>query len=42
MFNLGNYQLLPIFLVSIVVILAANEIGRWLGVRASNRSEGKS
>ena len=27
MFNLGNYQLLPIFLVSIVVILAASEIG---------------
>jgi hypothetical protein len=40
MFNLGNYQLLPIFLISIVVILAASEIGRWLGVRASNRSEG--
>jgi hypothetical protein len=42
MFNLGNYQLLPIFLVSIVVILTASEIGRWLGVRASNRSEGNT
>jgi hypothetical protein len=40
MFNLSNYQLLPIFLVSIIVILAASEIGCWLGVRAGNRSEG--
>lgn len=39
MFNLGHYQLLPIFLVSIIVILAASEIGRWLGVQAGNRSE---
>jgi CDP-diglyceride synthetase len=39
MFNLSNYQLLPIFLLSIMVILAASEIGRWLGVRAGNRSE---
>jgi hypothetical protein len=31
--DLNDYQLLPIFLVSIVVILAAAEIGRWLGVR---------
>jgi hypothetical protein len=38
MFNLSNYQLLPIFLVSIVVILAASEVGRWLGVR-TGRSE---
>jgi uncharacterized membrane protein len=40
MFNLSNYQLLSIFLVSIIVILAASELGRWLGVRAGNRSEG--
>jgi hypothetical protein len=39
MFNLSNYQLLPIFLVSIVVVLAASEIGRWLGGRAGNRRE---
>jgi hypothetical protein len=31
--DLNDYQLLPIFLVSLVVILAAAEIGRWLGVR---------
>jgi hypothetical protein len=31
--DLNNYQLLPVFLVSLVVILAAAEIGRWLGVR---------
>jgi hypothetical protein len=40
MFNLSNYQLLPIFLVSIVVIIAASEVGRWLGARAGNRTEG--
>jgi hypothetical protein len=37
MFNLNNYQLLPIFLVSLVVILAASEIGRRLGVRIGGR-----
>jgi hypothetical protein len=26
--NLGDYQLLPIFLVSLIVILGATEIGR--------------
>jgi hypothetical protein len=31
--DLNDYQLLPIFLGSLVVILAAAEIGRWLGVR---------
>jgi CDP-diglyceride synthetase len=39
LFNLNNYQLLPIFLFSIVVILAASEIGHWFGGRAGNRSE---
>jgi hypothetical protein len=37
MFNLNNYQLLPIFLVSLVVILAASEIGRRLGVRTGGQ-----
>lgn len=35
--NLGDYQLLPIFLVSLIVILGATEIGRWLGTRAGDR-----
>jgi len=35
--ELNDYQLLPIFLISLVVILAATELGRWLGVRAGNR-----
>jgi hypothetical protein len=34
---LNDYQLLPIFLISLVVILAATELGRWLGVRAGDR-----
>ena len=34
MIDLYEYQLLPIFLVSLAIILAASEIGRWLGVRA--------
>src|SRR6478672_11602005 len=37
--NLNDYQLLPIFLVSLVAILAASEIGRWLGLRTGGRSE---
>ena len=39
MFNLSNYQLLPIFLVSVAVILVASELGRWLGLRAGRRGE---
>jgi hypothetical protein len=39
MFNLNNYQLATIFLVSLVAILAATEIGRWLGLRAGGRVE---
>lgn len=35
--NLGDYHLLPIFLVSLIVILGATEIGRWLGTRAGDR-----
>jgi hypothetical protein len=37
MLDLDNYPLLPIFLVSVVLILAASEIGRRSGVRASAR-----
>jgi len=33
----NNYHLLPIFLISLVVILAATELGRWLGARAGDR-----
>ena len=36
MIDLYEYQLLPIFFVSLVVILVASEIGRWLGVRAQS------
>ena len=39
MFNLSNYELLPIFLISLVVVLAASEFGRWLGMRAGRRGE---
>ena len=35
--ELNDYQLGPIFLVSLVVILAATEVGRWLGVRAGDQ-----
>jgi hypothetical protein len=33
MLDLNAYQLLPIFLVSSALILAASEIGRWLALR---------
>lgn len=35
--ELNDYQLGPIFLVSLIVILAATEVGRWLGVRADDQ-----
>ena len=35
--ELNDYQLGPIFLVSLVVILAATEVGRWLGFRAGDQ-----
>jgi hypothetical protein len=35
--ELNDYQLGPIFLVSLVVILAATDVGRWLGVRAGDK-----
>lgn len=35
--DLNDYSLLPIFLISLVVILGASEVGRWLGGRAALR-----
>jgi hypothetical protein len=32
--NLNDYSLLPIFLVILIVIVVASEVGRWLCVRA--------
>src|SRR5262245_61860747 len=37
--DLNNYPLVPIFLGSLGVIVAASEIGRWLGARAGTRGE---
>lgn len=37
MMNLDNYHLLTIFVVGLVVILGASEIGRLLGLRATGR-----
>jgi hypothetical protein len=39
--ELKDYQLRPIFLVSLIVILAATEVGRWLGVRADDQGSDK-
>lgn len=36
-FDIDNYSLLVIFLVSVVLILGAGEAGHWLGVRAARR-----
>jgi hypothetical protein len=36
--NLNDYSLLPIFLLSLIVIVVS-EVGRWLGVRAGTRGE---
>jgi hypothetical protein len=41
MLDLADYDLLPIFLVSVVVILAVVEIGRRLGVRARGQGGDK-
>jgi hypothetical protein len=35
--GLSDYNLLAIFLISLVVLLAASEFGRWLGMRAGER-----
>ncbi len=40
MINLADYQLLTIFVVSLVAIFGASEIGRLLGVRATGRGGG--
>ena len=37
--ELNDYQLGPIFLVSLIVILAATEVGRWLGFRAGDQGD---
>jgi hypothetical protein len=37
--DLNNYPLVPIFLGSLGAIVAASEIGRWLGARAGTRGE---
>jgi hypothetical protein len=33
----NDYHLLPIFLISLVVLLSATEFGRWLGTRVSDQ-----
>ena len=39
MIGLTDYALLSIFLVSLIVVLTASEIGRWIGrAPASSRS----
>jgi len=35
--GVNDYQLLPIFLISLVVLLSATEFGRWLGTRLSDQ-----
>ena len=35
--GVNDYQLLPIFLISLVVLLSATEFGRWLGTRVSDQ-----
>jgi hypothetical protein len=38
-FDLNRYGLLPIFLVSLLLLISATEIGRWLGKRGGGRVE---
>ena len=40
MLDLYNYSLLTIFLVGLAAILAAIEIGHWLGVRSGGKAGG--
>jgi hypothetical protein len=35
--RVNDYHLLPIFLISLIVLLSATEFGRWLGARASDQ-----
>ena len=37
--SFADHPLWLIFIVSLVVILAASEIGRWLGMRVSRRGQ---
>src|SRR5512143_3887739 len=37
MLDLSDYRLIPILVASLIVMVAASELGRWLGKRASNR-----
>ena len=37
--DLNNYRLLPIFLVSLALLIASTEIGRWLGKHGGGRVE---
>ena len=37
MATVNDYHLLPIFLISLVVLLSAIEFGRWLGARATDQ-----
>ena len=39
MIELDDYPLLVIFAVSLVVILGASEIGRWLGARSARHGQ---
>ena len=35
--GVNDYHLLPIFLISLVVLLSATEFGRWLGARSTDQ-----
>ena len=35
--GVNDYHLLPIFLISLIVLLSATEFGRWLGTRVSDQ-----
>jgi cellobiose-specific phosphotransferase system component IIC len=35
--GVNDYHLLPIFLISLIVLLSATEFGRWLGARVSDQ-----
>jgi hypothetical protein len=35
--GVNDYHLLPIFLISLIVLLSATEFGRWLGARADDQ-----
>src|SRR5262249_10324650 len=37
--DLNNYRLLPIFLVSLLLLVAATELGRWFGKLGGGRVE---